>query len=170
VPAERKTAVSPAQRLVVALAAVHAARPKAIRELTLDDIDLPNRRITIAGHPQPLGDLTRTILLAWLEHRRITWPRTANRHLLISRVSASGTESVAADYLDKHLLLGAPLERIRRDRILQEALATGADPLHLTLIFNIDHTTAMSYADAARKLLGASAEHRASSTADPRRC
>jgi hypothetical protein len=70
-----------------------------------------------------------------------------------------GTESVAADYLDKHLLLGAPLERIRRDRILQEALATGADPLHLTLIFNIDHTTAMSYAEAARKLLDASAEH-----------
>ena len=28
---------------------MHAARPKAIRELTLDDIDLPSRRITIAG-------------------------------------------------------------------------------------------------------------------------
>jgi hypothetical protein len=107
----------------------HAARPKAIRELTLDDIDLPSRRITIAGHSQPLGDLTRTILLAWLERRHATWPGTANRHLLISRVSALGTEPVTADYLDKHLLLGAPLERIRRDRILLEALATSADPV-----------------------------------------
>ena len=44
-----------AQRLAIALAAVHAARPQAIRELTLDDIDLPNRRITLAGHWQPLG-------------------------------------------------------------------------------------------------------------------
>ena len=155
--AVQQAAVSPAQRLVVGLAAVHAARPKAIRELALDDVDLPSRRITIAGHPQPFGDLTHTILRAWLEHRHATWPGTANRHLLISRVSALGTGPVGADYLDKHLLPRVPLERIRRDRILQEALATGADPLHLTLIFNIDHTTAMSYAAAARKLLDAPA-------------
>ena len=40
-----------------------------------------------------------------------------------------------------------------RDRILLEALATGADPLHLSLVFNIDHTNAMAYANAARNLL-----------------
>jgi hypothetical protein len=45
-----QAAVTPAQRLAIALAAVHAARPQAIRELTLDDIDLPSRRITLAGH------------------------------------------------------------------------------------------------------------------------
>jgi hypothetical protein len=49
-------------------------------------------------------------------------------------------------------------ERIRRDRILAEALATGADPLHLALVFNIDHTTAMAYANAARNLLSSPAE------------
>jgi integrase len=49
--AVEQVAVSPAQRLIVTLAAVHAARPAAIRELTLDDLDLPNRRITIAGTP-----------------------------------------------------------------------------------------------------------------------
>jgi hypothetical protein len=32
-------------------------------------------------------------------------------------------------------------------------------PLHLALIFNIDHVTAMSYANAARKLLDAPTEH-----------
>jgi hypothetical protein len=43
-------------------------------------------------------------------------------------------------------------------RILQEALATGADPLHLALVFNIDHTNAMAYANAARNLLTGPAE------------
>jgi hypothetical protein len=137
---------------------VHAARPKAIRELTLDDIDLPNRRITITGHRQPLGEFTRHALLAWLGYRRVTWPDTGNRHVLISRISALGTEPVSPDYLDKHQLRGISLEHIRRDRILQEALATGADSLHLTLVFNIDHTNAVAYADAARNLLSGPAE------------
>ena len=68
--AVRQAAATPAQRLAIALAAVHAARPGAIRELTLEDIDLPGRRISIAGHRQPLGELTRDALLAWLEYRR----------------------------------------------------------------------------------------------------
>ena len=160
--AVEQAAATPAQRLAIALAAVHAARPGAIRGLTLEDIDLPGRRISIAGHRQPLGELTRDALLAWLEYRRATWPDTANRHVLITRKSALGTGPVSASYLADYLgrhQRGISLEHIRRDRILQEALATGADPLHLTLIFNIDHTTAMSYADAARELLDASAEH-----------
>jgi integrase len=69
---------SSAQRLIVALAAVHAARWAAIRDLTLDDLDLPDRRITIAGHRQRLGELTCRALRAWLGHRRATWPRTPN--------------------------------------------------------------------------------------------
>ncbi len=56
--AVEQAATSPARRLIVALAAVHAARWAAIRDLTLDDVDLPNRRITIAGHRQRLSELT----------------------------------------------------------------------------------------------------------------
>ena len=147
--AVEQAAVTPAQRLAIALAAVHAARPKAIRELTLDDIDLPSRRITLAGHRQRLGELTRHALLAWLGYRYATWPDTANRHVLVSRISALGTRPVSPDYLDKHQLHGISLEQIRRDRILQEALASGADPVHLALVFNIDHTNAMAYANVA---------------------
>ncbi len=87
IQAAGQAAVTPDQRLAIALAAVHAARPKAIRELTLDDIDLPNRRITLAGHRQPLGDLTCNALQAWLRYRRATWPNTANRHVLVSRIA-----------------------------------------------------------------------------------
>jgi integrase len=156
--AVEQAAVTPAQRLTIALAAVHAARPKAICELTTDNIDLPSRRITIAGHRQRLGELTHDALLAWLRYRRATWPDTANRHVLVSRISALGTGPVSHDYVDKHQPRGISLERIRRDRILQEALATGADPLHLTLVFNIDHTNAIAYANAARSLLNSPAE------------
>jgi integrase len=39
--AVQRVAVTPAQRLIVALAAVHAARATAIRHLTLDNLDLP---------------------------------------------------------------------------------------------------------------------------------
>ncbi|MGW4800857.1 hypothetical protein ACWEPC_51400, partial [Nonomuraea sp. NPDC004297] len=64
------TATTPAIRLILALAAVHAARPKMIRDLRLDDNDLGNHRITIGGHPHPLDELTRQALLAWLDYRR----------------------------------------------------------------------------------------------------
>ncbi len=103
-----------------------------------------------AGAHQP----TRDALLAWLDYRHATWPGTANRHVLITRKSALGTgpASYLADYLGRDQR-GISLEHIRRDRILAEALATGADPLHLALVFNIDHTNAMAYANAARNLL-----------------
>ena len=78
--------------------------------------------------------------------------------MLLSRISALGTGPVSPDYPGKHQPRGVCLEHIRRDRILQEALATGADPLHLALVFNIDHTNAMAYANAARSLLSSPAE------------
>ena len=65
---------------------------------------------------------------------------------------ALGTVAGLADFLDKHQLHGISLEHIRRDHIVQEALATGADPLHLSLVFNIDHTNAMAYAHAAQPI------------------
>jgi Metallo-beta-lactamase superfamily len=58
--------VTPAARLALALAAVHAARPRAIRQLRLADIDLGSRRLVITGRARPLDDLTRHLLLAWL--------------------------------------------------------------------------------------------------------
>ena len=91
-----------------------------------------------------------------LDYRRATWPDTASRHVLITRKSALGTGPVSASYLAGYLgrhQRGISLEHIRRDRILAEALAAGTDPLHLALVFNINHTNAMAYAGAARNLL-----------------
>ncbi len=67
-------AARPAERLAVALAADHAARTGAIQRLLLDDIDLSNRRITIAGHNQRIGDLT---------FRALSPARISARHLAL---------------------------------------------------------------------------------------
>ncbi|WP_051858012.1 hypothetical protein [Streptomyces cellulosae] len=120
----------------------------------MDDLDLPNRRIAIAGHGQRLGELTYQTLLAWLDQRRATWPKTLNRHVLITTKTALGTGPVSPEYLKRHLLhQGVYLERIRGDRVLHEAPTVGADSLHLVLVFNLPHTTASHYAAIAQNLL-----------------
>ncbi|MBF8194507.1 hypothetical protein ITP53_54410 [Nonomuraea sp. K274] len=83
-------ATTPVARLVVVLAAIYAARTKAIRELRLDDVDLGNRRLTIAGKVRPIDALTHQVLLDWLHHRRTRWPDTANPHLITNQKSAMG--------------------------------------------------------------------------------
>jgi integrase len=140
-------------RLFLALAAVHAARPRQIRALHLDNVALPARRITIAGHERPLDDLTYQALVAWLEHRRRRGPNTANPHLLISKETALHHGPVShALILDLRRLAGH-LERLRIDRQLDEAIVTGGDPLHLAAVFGISEGTAIRYAVNARKLL-----------------
>ena len=144
-------AITPAARLTLALAAIHAARPKAIRELHLAAIDPGNRRLVISGQARPLDDLTRHLLLAWLQHRRHRWPGTANPHLIINQQTAMTTRAVSENWLTGTCRgLTATLERLRADRQLEEALTCGADPLHLAAVFGIDDTTAIRYAAIAR--------------------
>jgi hypothetical protein len=74
--------------------------------------------------------------------------------LPIIRNSAHGLGPVGHTYLNERLLSTAVgLDRIRSDRVLHEALTTGADPLHLTLMFNLAHTTAGRYAAFAQEML-----------------
>jgi integrase len=154
-------AITPAARLTLALAAVHAARPGVIRELHLADIDLGNRRLVITGQARPLDDLTRHLLLAWLQHRRHRWPGTANPHLIINQQTAMTTRAVSENWLTETCRgLTATLERLRADRQLEEALTCGADPLHLAAVFGIGDTTAIRYATIARQLLDTPAGQR----------
>jgi integrase len=88
-------ATTPAARLVLALAAVHAARVAQIATLMLDDVDLGNRPLTIAGRARPLDDLTLKLLADWLDYRRRRWPSTANLHLLINNQPANTTSQAS---------------------------------------------------------------------------
>jgi hypothetical protein len=144
---------TPQARLCVTLAAVHAARPGQIRALQLDDVDLGNRQLTIAGRTRPLDDLTHRVLIAWLDHRRSRWPHTANPHLLISKQSALRLGPVSAKFILNLRGLPANLERLRIDRQLEEALAAGTDPLHLAAELGLAETTAIHHATNARQLL-----------------
>jgi hypothetical protein len=155
-----KAADTPAARLVLVLAAMHAARRKAIRELLLDDVDLGNRRLTTGGRTRPIDELTRQVLLEWLSYRNTRWPCTANPHLLINQMSANGTGPVSTIYFAKAGLRGqaATLERLRVGRQLHEALAHGPDPVHLAAMFGLDPKTAIRYAENARQLLITAAE------------
>ncbi|MEV0489962.1 hypothetical protein [Streptomyces atratus] len=150
-------ATTPATQLILALAAVHAARVAQIANLMLVDVDLGNRRLTIAGHARPLDDLILKLLLDWLEHRRTRWPNTANLHLLINNQTANKTTRASNHWISAAMRgQTATLERLRVDRQLEEAMIQGPDPLHLAEVFGLDEKTAMRYADSARQLLLAS--------------
>jgi hypothetical protein len=125
----------------------------------LDDVDIGNRRLTIAGRVRPLDELTLKLLLNWLEHRRTRWPNTANLHLLINNQTANRTTRASNHWISAAMRgQTATLERLRVDRQLEEAMAQGPDPLHLAEVFGLDEKTTMRYADSARRLLETSAE------------
>jgi hypothetical protein len=154
IAAVQRVAATPAQRLTVALAAVHADRAATIRRLTLDDIDLAGHRICPDGHEQPLSPFMHQVLVCWLQHRQRTWPDTRNGHVLLSAASATSLRPVSNYSLMYHLLRhGVQLELIRGDRVLQEALVSGADPLQLAEAFDLSSATAVAYANIARSLL-----------------
>jgi len=77
-----------AARLVLPLAAVHAARTGAIRALLIDDVDVGNRLLVIVGRIRRLNELTRQILGGWLDHRRTRWPHTVDRDLIVTQQTA----------------------------------------------------------------------------------
>ena len=147
-------ATTPQHRLALVLAAVHAARPADIRNLRLDDIDLGARRMTIKGHTRRIDELTHRILIQYLDYRRRTWPYTANRHLLVTSVTANDARPVS-DYTVTQLFGGlkATLGKLSVDRRLEEAITHGPDPLHLAAVFGLSHGTAIRYSEAARVLL-----------------
>jgi hypothetical protein len=152
-------ATTQATRLTLVLAAIHAARTTDIGKLLIDDIDLGNRRLTIAGRTRPLDDLTHRALLDWLDYRRSTRPNTANPHLLINRLTAVRTCSVGRVWITQAFWgLEATLDRLHADRQLEESLAHGPDPLHLAAVFGLSSSTAIRYAAAARQLLDTPAE------------
>jgi integrase len=161
IEATAAAADTPAERLILILAALHAARAGQIRALRLDDVDLGNRRLTIAGRTRPMDELTHTALLDYLAYRRSRWPDTVNPHLIINQMSAVKATPVSTLPF-RRTLRGrdaATLEQLRVDRQLDEALTFRADPLHLAALFGLDEKTAIRYATAARALLRSGAEN-----------
>ncbi|MCM4078277.1 hypothetical protein [Paractinoplanes hotanensis] len=74
--------------------------------------------------------------------------------MLISFASALGHGPVSATWLLNLRGLPGTLERLRIDHQLEEAVATGADPLHLAAVFGFSDGTAIRWALNARQLIG----------------
>jgi hypothetical protein len=80
---------------------------------------------------------------AWLRDRHDRWPRTANPHLFISRVTAIDTVPVSYQHISRCFTpAGITASQLREDRILDDAGQT-ADPVRLMRLFGISDTTAM---------------------------
>jgi site-specific recombinase XerD len=146
--------MTPTRRLLLALAAIHAARTIHLAALLLTDIDAPNRRINIGGNTRPLDKVTHRALTDYLRHRERRWPHTANPHLLLTERTAHDHRPVSNYWLRSQFRdVDITLNQLRIDRQLEEALVHGPDPLHLAAVFGIAENTAIRYARAAQQLL-----------------
>jgi hypothetical protein len=138
-----RTALSspdPATAAAAALAAFHALPTRQIRALQITD--LRDGYLHVPGGPIPLAEPARRRLAAYLDHRNARWPETANQHIFLTQRSAHRTSPVGAGYFSK--VLGISTQRIRADRIMEEA-AAGQDLRAMCDMFGITIETAQSY-------------------------
>ncbi|MFF5522525.1 hypothetical protein [Streptomyces coeruleorubidus] len=100
--------------------------------------------------PEPsLDDYTAEAISSYLDYRHRRWPNSTNPHLLINRNTATTTTAVSPSWTEKLVRpLPVGLDRLRLDRILEEARANGADPLHLAHIFSLGSKTSLRYTTA----------------------
>lgn len=144
----------PALRLILALTAIHAMRALHIMSILTDDIDLASGRITVGGQQRPLDAYTRGAVAAWLDYRRERWPRSVNPHLVINQRTCHELGPVSHAWAGKRLLaLGLTTTALRTDRILDEAAASGGDPVRVASVFGLSHATAVRYAASANELI-----------------
>jgi hypothetical protein len=140
----------PALHVVVALAGVHALLPGQIRHLRLDQVDLPGQRLDPGGLDRPLDEFTAGAVGGYLGFRNRRWPATTSPYLLVTRKTAHTGQPVSVFWMNR-LFRGLPVtaEQLRDDRIIEEALASRADPLHLAAVFGFGPRTGLRYAQAA---------------------
>lgn len=147
-------ATGPFARLAIALAAVHAVPAVEIRTARTADLNLARGTLELRRgllrHTLYLEELTHQLAADWLTYRHQRWPASVNPHLLVSQKTALDPEHPAVHRITMQLVLpkGLTLDRLRQDRILDEAFTTG-DPLKLMRLFGITERTAMRYVGTA---------------------
>ncbi|MEV7043698.1 hypothetical protein [Amycolatopsis sp. NPDC051061] len=136
-------------RVVLALIGVHALQPNQVRRLSLEHLDLPNRWLRTGDVDRAIDPFTASAILDCLAHRHDRWPHTSNPHLLLTRRTAH-EQGPVSEYWLAGLFRGLPvtLRQLREDRILEEARATGGDPLHIASMFGLGAQTGLRYASA----------------------
>ncbi|RSS56916.1 hypothetical protein EF909_12750 [Streptomyces sp. WAC01280] len=96
-------ATGAADRLAVALVAIHAVGQRELTRILVDDLSVSRSRLLIRRRYGlrviHLDEVTVSLLDQWLRERYSRWPATRNPHLLISQQTAAETGPVNAFYL-----------------------------------------------------------------------
>ena len=135
----------PAVAAAVALSAFHGVPRRHLCALKITD--LRDGYLHTPTGPIPLAEPARQRINAYLQHRNARWPNTANPYLFLTRRSAHRTTPVSPGWFNK--VLGISTHRIRADRILEEAAASGGDLRAMREMFGITVETAQRYAAMA---------------------
>ncbi|HEX9355553.1 MAG TPA: hypothetical protein VF933_17265 [Streptosporangiaceae bacterium] len=112
---------------MVALIAIHGLGKLETARLLAADLNLTAGRLAVRRddgryHTVYLDELTCALAAGWMRERRRRWPRTANPHLLITRVTASDEKQppVAHTVIEAIFApLGLTPGQLRRDRTVQ---------------------------------------------------
>jgi hypothetical protein len=105
--------------------------------------DLRDGRLFLPSRTVLLADPVRDRLAAYLDYRNSRWPRTANPHLFLSQTTACGVEPVSHVWIND--VLGIPARRLREDRLLHEAEATGGALRRICDLFGLTVGAALRY-------------------------
>ncbi|MEV7238449.1 hypothetical protein AB0N06_32275 [Streptomyces sp. NPDC051020] len=125
--------------------------PRELRGVSskVEHVDLPGRRLDPEGLNRPLDDYTAEAITEYLAYRHRRWPNSTNPHLLVTRNTATTATAVGTFWMDKLVKrLPVGVDQLRQDRILEEALANGADPLHLAHVFSLGAKASLRYSSA----------------------
>jgi hypothetical protein len=136
--------------LVVALAGVHALISSEITAVQLQDVALPERRLRVRGDVRPLDAFTAQAIAGYLRYRHRRWPRTTNPHLIVTRLTCNGLSPADPGTVKRWVKGATTPARLRQSRLLDEAIASGGDPLILATMFGLAAQTSTRYTDATR--------------------
>jgi integrase len=141
--ADRLHSENPATALVVAMIAFHGLRAQPLRRLLLTDI--VDGRITVDGRTIPLADPVRERLTTYLNYRNARWPDSMNPHLFIHYRTQRNEEPVGHRWVLLTIGAGLTPRRLREDRILNEADATGGDVRAIADLFGLSVQASTRY-------------------------
>ena len=137
----------PARAALAALFAFHALRTGQARDLLVTDVR--DGRLHIDGNTIVLAKPVRARLNTWMAERARRWPHTINPHVFVTNRTAGRQTAVSSVWINDKL--GLRPQRLREDRILNEAIATDGDVRRLSDLFGISVNTAQRYVDVISK-------------------
>lgn len=135
----------PARAIIVALIAYHGLRMGQVRRIHLTD--LKDGRLTVDQRTIPLAPAVTRRLRAYLDDRNATWPSTANPHLFVNSRSAWRDTPVGHRWVQLKIGDELTVQRIREDRILDEAHASRGDTRRVSDLFGLSIEASSRYTD-----------------------